>query len=310
MPSRAVKKVKRKRSYSKKVKLLAPLPKGIGVVCSITYHGTLLEQWFTKAVQKADKGISIIDYLPDPPSYDHEKLISAVQEFNDDPAVGLIVTIGGVVSAMAAVSSAMKPWIAVIGGIAGSFPNVSSSAADRNKFWGGVSLETFKQNDVRITALKKKMAGLQDSDICLLYNPNSDVSAQEKLLWTGATPIPMGVNEGENDANYFQSGFDNIPTNVKAVIISADPFFQDHMQVLIAAANSWASGDSTNRRICYPLGDYKNRGAKYNRTFHGPSLQDAYTKLGTMAATLIDTPTPGSLYQYPLTADDADHDGT
>jgi hypothetical protein len=62
-----------------------------------------------------------------------------VTAFNGNGAIGLIVTVGGLVSAIAAKNHALKPFISLIGGtINPDFPGTITGNC-----WGGVTLETF-----------------------------------------------------------------------------------------------------------------------------------------------------------------------
>jgi hypothetical protein len=193
----------------------------------------------------------------------------------------------------------MKPWLTLIGGRPGSFPQPSTDPTDPNQFWGGVSLETFAQNDKRITHLMQKDS-ISASDIYLLYNPNSEVAAAEVSLWkkyNAGPAVQAGRNPstGDNDASTYQTAFQNI--SAKAVIISADPFFQTTKDVLIQQANRWVSNAPSHikRRVCYPIGEFKSHGAQGHRTFHGPSLEAAYTLLGKKAAGVINNGVPATL---------------
>jgi hypothetical protein len=113
----------------------------IGLISSINLESRLLNH-FKTGVHRVVPGTIITGSQPQPPSYDHQTLATAVQTFANDTTVALIVTVGGVTSAMAAVPSS-KPWVAIIGGTPQGFPQPATSPDDNNKFWGGVSLETF-----------------------------------------------------------------------------------------------------------------------------------------------------------------------
>jgi hypothetical protein len=110
-------------------------------------------------------------------------------------------------------------------------------------------LHTYTDNNARISYLRKKFA---PSDICLLYNPNSVMSAAEVANWTGGTSV--AANNGLSDPAKFNLDFASI--SQPAIIMSADPYFHHNREPLIAAAN--ASG----KYICYPLNSYRNVGGK------------------------------------------------
>ena len=72
------------------------------------------------------------------------------------------------------------------------------------------------------------------------------------------------------------NAFDNI--NTPAVIISADPFFQDNKEALIQAATA------SNKIVCYPLRNYLTGKLAPTRSMvYGPSLHKAIEKMGELA---------------------------
>jgi hypothetical protein len=286
------KKTGRKKTTQKKIRLA----QGIGIISSIKFHGTVLEGEFKRG---ANIGA-------DPPyadgSYDRVMLAAAVHRFNKDASIGLIVAVGGLGSAMEAFSNATKPWIALIGGAPGSFPSSTLSW-----FYGGVSVDTYARNVDRIRHLTN-IHHIQLQDICLLFNPNSECSATETNAWGGATPVAAGRNAyGVNDVATYGPAFASIPANVKAVVVSADPFFQDTKDDLIDAANGWVNNApmGTNRRVCYPLQNYANTGKAHqpqagHHTLHGPELKNAYYALGQKAATILSSGMASTLDPVPI----------
>jgi hypothetical protein len=262
----------------------------VAVVSSITFHGTALESEF---IAGARIGRDRLHHEDDSNgTYNRQKLAKAIHRFNKDDSIGLIVAVGGLGSAMEALSNATKPWIALIGGTPGSFPDSPSK-----HFRGAVSLEAYVHNDDRISHLTAAH-GIPLSQICLLYNPNSACSVSELCAWEalgGAHSVAAGRNDGsgENDSTTYGSAFDAIAGSVRAVMISADPFFQNTKDQLIDAANDWVNAAGTSRRVCYPLRDYANGRATAHQpqaghcTLHGPKLEDAYRRLGQMAAEVL-----------------------
>jgi hypothetical protein len=85
----------------------------------------------------------------------------------------------------------------------------------------------------------------------------------------------------------YTNAFNNITANgFTAVIVSADPWFKLTSKDLVTAANVWATG---GRRVCYPLQDYQTEKPNLGHTtLYGPSLGDAYTSLGQLAAYVLD----------------------
>ena len=95
----------------------------------------------------------------------------------------------------------------------------------------------------------------QRGEICLFYNPNSEQRNKELGEWKGANPVPGGINASGNNADdKYDRAFGKIPEAIKAVVVSADPYFQDTKDALIESANA------TTKYFCYPLQEYKNTG--------------------------------------------------
>jgi hypothetical protein len=150
----------------------------------------------------------------------------------------------------------------------------------------GVSVIAWTTNN-RVAFLKK-FANCTSSDISLIYNPASPLVIPELKAWQSAWPplatniadagpggpaIPVNVNRS------FAGAFETITT--KAVIVSADPFFNENKETLIQAAN--ASG----KFVCYPLNNYQNAGGTKPAAGHsmlaGPGLEGAIVRMGTLA---------------------------
>jgi hypothetical protein len=261
---------------------------GIGVLSSISFRGTKLADAFQKGLGRPEVYINVQDNR----GYDPKSLDQAVHTLNNDIKVGLIVTVGGLVSAQAAgaKTGATIPFISLVGGTPGAFPSQG-----QGYFRGGISLETFAHNPHRVAHLKG--LGVPENKVCLLSNPNSHMAAAETAAWvaSGRGPvITAGASAGlgtSNSATTYRPAFAAIAAaNMSAVVVSADPFFKETMDELIDAANNWIAG-GPGRRICYPLHDYANASGKCKpapgHTLHGPVLEDAYESLGKMAANFL-----------------------
>jgi hypothetical protein len=98
---------------------------------------------------------------------------------------------------------------------------------------------------------------------------------------------------GDNNAAAYASDFPAIPATIKALVVSADPFFQDTKEALIVAANAWiaAAAAGVNRFVCYPSLSYANvtgtRPTSGYSILYGPDLVGAYYTLGQLAAAAI-----------------------
>ena len=133
-------------------------------------------------------------------------------------------------------------------------------------------------------------------DISLLYHSASLLAVKELMAWQGMTlvtggvsgppPAVQGIGGGApgpavplNVRKGLINAFDNI--NTPAVIISADPFFQDNKEALIQAANA------SNKIVCYPLRNYLTGKLATTRSMvYGPSLHKAIEKMGELAGSI------------------------
>jgi hypothetical protein len=256
---------------------MAPLATtGIGVMSTIAYKGTHLEKAFRHGVNNdawCDATLPL-----DRIGNQHALLNEVASVLDANSNVGLIVTVGGVEAAYAAFVTVGKPFISIFGGATTNFPGAIGGT-----FYGGVNLQTFAGNAARVTYLTATF-GLTAAQICLLANPSSsEVYAQETTTWTGGV-IYQAANQVQ-----IRSSLHTFATTATqlAIIISADPFYQDQKEFLIYHANK------TKKRVCYPLEVYKNVGgtppASDRHTRYGPKLTAAYQQLGQMANAVVST---------------------
>lgn len=164
---------------------------------------------------------------------------------------------------------------------------------------GGVTIHSWKSNGARVQYLTGTK-GFSLSQIALYCNQNSDMNANEEADWNTKTSSTSriihfsGANTGTkaNDSTAFATDFSSIPSTIKAIVISADPFFLQSMNSLMQAVYNWLSPDST-RFVVYPLQDYYNVGTPQppsgQATFYGPDLVNAYKSLGSQARYVFDT---------------------
>ena len=207
----------------------------------------------------------------------------------------MIVTTGGNIAFRAAVDARLKttPFISLVGEVPARRPD---------NFYGGVALQSWLANDARISFLLGLGKGYVASDIGLFCNRRSAMHGDETTLWHGSEYYLTGGG-GNNNASAFTNEFDNVDDSIKALIISADPFFQDNKVALINAANAWV-GAKPGRSVCYPLANYKNvpgttpapAGTSY---WFGPDLAGAYQTLGAVAGLALSAngPVPFSFTQ-------------
>jgi hypothetical protein len=211
------------------------------------------------------------------------KLKTAVQNAN---SADLIATAGGLAAYEAASSEATISFVSVTG-------EVPSGPPDH--FKGGVSLESSPSNSLRVSFLKTDF-NFTVPEIGLFYNPNSymtdEVDNWNNLVGTTNQTFPGGNDSnGNNDKSAYATDFTaaKIPSAIKALVISADPFFQDTKEQLIIAANAWiaAAPSGVNRYVCYPTQEYANKNGTRptagRTTLFGPELANAYNLLGQVA---------------------------
>jgi hypothetical protein len=267
-------------------------PPGIGILSTIRYQGTNLETNFRKGVN--NDGWCDASGPLDKLGYDKKALAGAVSSLSSNPEVGLLVTVGGVAPAIAALRHSTKPFISLVGGTIAEFPGTIAG-----NFCGGVTLETFAHNNERFNHLtgvngKPPHHHFTPSQICLLINPDTACATDEMGLWPSPPRGRIFKARNENEIIQVFTEFQRDNT-LAAMIVTADPIFQVHKNALIAAANA------SNKHVCYPLQIYANTGAQHTptphrHTLHGPKLATAYHALGQKAATLIrNNGTPSTL---------------
>jgi hypothetical protein len=273
-----------------------PLTQGIGVISTITFTGTSLEDNFKRGVRDGNSPKTSVYYAPPggpPPledlGYVDKALNDAVDRLNKDGNVGVIVTVGGLAPATAAKNKAQKPFLSVFGGTTSKFDGIV-----KDPFWGGIDLDTPQGNSARLDALWKNH-GIQRQKVCLLSNPVPvDIRSAEVAAWTGGRIIDA------NDPSTFANAFStfNGDANLLAMIVGGSPIFQDHKDELIAEANKY------NKHVCYPFHIYANEGKSASKkpkpgrdTLHGPKLGTAYYDLGVKVGNVLasDPPRPSTV---------------
>jgi hypothetical protein len=215
-------------------------------------------------------------------SYKKNKLKKKIARFNRDPAIGLIVTAGGSKTYEVAKTDATKPFISLVGVEPANPPDLCH---------GGMTLNSVEKNPDRVDYMHMQK-GKSKLDIALVHNPNSAMAAKELANWATLNAGPViaagkDATADENDSSTYEDAFGkDMPANVTAVVISADPFFQETMDELVDEANKSA------RFICYPLQDYFDaspRPLQGNATLFGPGLKASYKTLGVRAKTVLTT---------------------
>jgi hypothetical protein len=148
----------RKRSKSKTIargERRAVITRRIGIVSSIPYQGTPLETAFISGVNDRSVGYTI---LPPVPSYDFQSLLNAITTLDGESSgvpIQLIVTIGGMIVADAALRNVtQKPFLSIVGGVSAGFPTTSQGF-----FFGGINLQSFGNNERRADFISSLITG-------------------------------------------------------------------------------------------------------------------------------------------------------
>jgi hypothetical protein len=266
------------------------MPK-IGIISTIKYKQTALKTAFELGLANA----ATFD-VNDQVGFNLQNLETAVLGYDDLATYDLIVTVGGLAAAIAAravlTSTGDVPFISLIGGrVCPQFPGTITG-----RFYGGVNLVTFDYNNERFRHLTGDNGSGHNfgaAEICLLVNSNSGCYNEETRNW----PVPPRgkIISVSSKATMISAFANSNLTGLKAMIISADPLFQDNMSDLIDAANV-----SILHHVCYPLQDYANTSnpghtpKPGHHTRHGPTLTDAYQSLGKKAAWIIANKKPST----------------
>lgn len=279
--------IKRGHKSSKSRRKQSFLVQGVGVFSSIPYTRTPLETAFKNGL-----GSIATALVKESLGYDPSDLRNGLSELNKHPGVGLIVTVGGLVThlqAADAASGATNYFISLIGGRNGV------QGAGTGYFLGGVCLQSYSRNPLRIDKLKRQFSIGSDDELCLLSNPRSSMAAVEKRGWINNRIVDASIDPTTVDpAVEYRRAFADITSmqdpRIRAVVVSADPYFFTTGRALVQEANNWINGASPGqtRVVCYPLQDYSLYNPTGNRrVLHGPSLRKAYTELGKKARKIL-----------------------
>jgi hypothetical protein len=216
-----------------------------------------------------------------------------------DGAVDLIAAVGGMRTEQATTNWNMRNYISLVGRPAGGAGG---------HFKGRVDLGSVANNNARRIHLKNGH-GIPFNQQALLSNSTSAMSGPERLPTAPGIPWPhieaLDLDETDNTSagrrQKYVNAFSAIPVNIKAIVISADPFYKKWSNELVFWANQWVVA-GPSRRICYPFQEYQSDSPQPGLTcLYGPRLVEAYGFLGQLAAHAISSdghPAPGQLPQY------------
>src|SRR5258708_1229014 len=155
------KKITKKKKSTKRRRPALTL--GIGIISTIR-----VPQPLRTAFKQGLKNSNVTIKVEHAVSYNRNKLKRAIEQFNSDTSLGLIVTVGGLVAFQAANLFATKPFISLLG--------VTPTATGAQCF-GGVSLDSSRSNPDRIDHLVTEK-GFAPGEIGLFQNPNSAMQAE------------------------------------------------------------------------------------------------------------------------------------
>ena len=262
----------------------------IGVVSTIPMTETLKSN-FNDGIAAVGNSVAVKPPIRDDLGYKHQNTNKIDNWINRlSLTCDMIVTVGGVMAFESAATNARKPFMSVLG----ANPTTPYPAYCR----GGIILNNVKAYTDAVPRMVARFQNLQQADIALFYNPNNDFSDDPnvkfldyELEWKG-TVVKNRLNaQGDNDPLTFAQTFQNdIPANINALVVSADPFFQANREAFIVAANAWLGG-AANRFICYPTSAYKNPGGTQpmanGSMIWGPDLDNAYYSVGQNAANYL-----------------------
>ena len=207
--------------------------------------------------------------------------VNATNLSNAGPAA--IITFGGNVAAstMAQYNPGNIPFFSVFG-------NLTADLAGARYLSGGVNLDTIARNADRFNHLTNDL-NIPPSQIAFLSNPGSAMYYVEQAQWAALNP--GGPFYQFNPLSFsppimsVQQGFDNIFQNfarnsgASAILVSADPAFQNNKSALIASANN------SNKMVCYPLQTYNNNSgtlpAAGRVAIHGTKTRKSVLSAGT-----------------------------
>jgi hypothetical protein len=250
------------------------------VVSTIPFSGSNFETQF-----KAGLGtISGTYNANENQGYDPQTLETDVRNAGN---ATLVVTVGGLKAAQAALNVGTVPFISLAGGTAG-FTDTTSRI-----FLGGICLDTYKHNIDRINYLMNKLTITADQ-ICLLYNGNSAVSATEEQQFTYTQNADIDPTNVATANAIYTAAFDAIgqitdatgnSPGIQAIIVSADPFFTQTKEQLKFVASKYAY------YMMYPLKEYRTGTPPKHAhsTTHTPNddLPTVYRKMGVKAKNIL-----------------------
>jgi len=255
----------------------------IGLITTTTYSGKTKDAFLAGLRANGWEGnptvaagaktvVSIVAYSAEG---NYGNLLQVIQSWNQDPDINLIVSVGGLIAALASSHSTSTPFIALYG----TAPNSNFGS----KFCGGVNLDLIGQDPAR-NALLANTFKIDSKSISLIWNAKSAMGRDEQKAWANKH-WPLNVQVKNNKDQDITDAIAKAKSNgAKGIVVSGDPFFTNRMDVLVDAANK------SRLKICYPFEVYKDAVPSPNAAtsqIFGPNLVSAYEEMGGKAATIL-----------------------
>jgi ABC-type uncharacterized transport system substrate-binding protein len=199
--------------------------------------------------------------------------------------IDLVIGAGGSASALEVARATKNTGLK---GVFTSYWDINSPAANMT----GVCALTTSLDVTRLRFLYNQVKPPKQSTFGILENNTRDnydpapLKAEAKRLQIKPDPQPVFRKAGEKDQDVvkrIEDAFSGWTGNVAAVLVAADPIFNDHRKEVLGAAKK------AGIPVMYQWSEFKNEGGYAS---YGTSLIDAYDAAGTIAGQVLDNTDP------------------
>lgn len=201
--------------------------------------------------------------------------------------VALIAATGGARSAQAAKNATSTiPIVFVLGvdpvklGLATTFNNPGGNIT-------GLTIITTELATKRLSLLYDLDPGIRNAAI--LVNPEAptaDIEIDSQRLAASSTGRPFSVFKASSDSEIDNAFASAVEQKVRALVVSADPFFMTRRPKIVGLAAS------RKMPVMYPFREFVDDGGLMS---YGPSLAKAYYKAGIYAGRILNGAKPSDL---------------
>jgi hypothetical protein len=232
-------------------------------------------------------------------SYGHgalEKLVRA----HHRKGVHLIVVAGGMASQLAAWGELMNvnvPFVYLAGRLA------QTPAATDGKYCG-VVLNNSARHQAALSKFNVSPISIDTSDVWLVQNANSDMSAAEWNDWQqniNGNRFLFFEGRSDNDETQFANEAKKLNAHSpKGIVVSSDPFFRLKATEFVSGMRTGVGNSVT---ICYPFADFQLSTSSNDFVLPGGAAlsssdtsvipNTAYYMLGKQAGTVLTNSNPG-----------------